>query len=119
MGFVLDEDVSRSCRAAWLNSRALAGKIERRSRRQVGPVALSQRYAPEPVHLAANGVGEFHQDPGFERLTLAGGSDHAGMRCPERAEGIPQFGFCRDAQRSEERRVGKECVSTCRSRWSP
>ena len=21
--------------------------------------------------------------------------------------------------RSEERRVGKECVSTCRSRWSP
>src|SRR3546814_3754581 len=29
---------------------------------------------------------------------------------------------CRGArgeQRSEERRVGKECVSTCRSRWSP
>src|SRR3546814_8238237 len=26
----------------------------------------------------------------------------------------------RDADpRSEERRVGKECVSTCRSRWSP
>src|SRR3546814_12759876 len=23
------------------------------------------------------------------------------------------------AQRSEERRVGKECVSTCRTRWSP
>src|SRR3546814_4142896 len=25
----------------------------------------------------------------------------------------------RDKARSEERRVGKECVSTCRSRWSP
>src|SRR3546814_8040188 len=25
---------------------------------------------------------------------------------------------CR-SRRSEERRVGKECVSTCRSRWSP
>src|SRR3546814_1706822 len=25
----------------------------------------------------------------------------------------------RNARRSEERRVGKECVSTCRSRWSP
>src|SRR3546814_303277 len=25
----------------------------------------------------------------------------------------------RQAARSEERRVGKECVSTCRSRWSP
>src|SRR3546814_13910571 len=24
-----------------------------------------------------------------------------------------------DGYRSEERRVGKECVSTCRSRWSP
>src|SRR3546814_17149966 len=24
-----------------------------------------------------------------------------------------------NAARSEERRVGKECVSTCRSRWSP
>src|SRR3546814_16743797 len=24
-----------------------------------------------------------------------------------------------DWQRSEERRVGKECVSTCRSRWLP
>src|SRR3546814_18318113 len=24
-----------------------------------------------------------------------------------------------DHGRSEERRVGKECVSTCRSRWSP
>src|SRR3546814_13118333 len=25
----------------------------------------------------------------------------------------------RKRKRSEERRVGKECVSTCRSRWSP
>src|SRR3546814_16496434 len=25
----------------------------------------------------------------------------------------------REQDRSEERRVGKECVSTCRSRWSP
>src|SRR3546814_15328500 len=24
-----------------------------------------------------------------------------------------------EGRRSEERRVGKECVSTCRSRWSP
>src|SRR3546814_9704120 len=24
-----------------------------------------------------------------------------------------------EPKRSEERRVGKECVSTCRSRWSP
>src|SRR3546814_21144452 len=28
-------------------------------------------------------------------------------------------GRCASEARSEERRVGKECVSTCRSRWSP
>src|SRR3546814_15911638 len=28
------------------------------------------------------------------------------------------FGFQYFVSRSEERRVGKECVSTCRSRWS-
>src|SRR3546814_12088614 len=27
--------------------------------------------------------------------------------------------FALEEHRSEERRVGKECVSTCRSRWSP
>src|SRR3546814_12283112 len=27
--------------------------------------------------------------------------------------------WARGRTRSEERRVGKECVSTCRSRWSP
>src|SRR3546814_9789370 len=30
-----------------------------------------------------------------------------------------EFGGDWVAKRSEERRVGKECVSTCRSRWSP
>src|SRR3546814_16641188 len=29
------------------------------------------------------------------------------------------FRLNEDAGRSEERRVGKECVSPCRSRWSP
>src|SRR3546814_8363063 len=29
------------------------------------------------------------------------------------------FGGIAPEERSEERRVGKECVSTCRSRWSP
>src|SRR3546814_13686465 len=29
------------------------------------------------------------------------------------------LGTCEDAMRSEERRAGQVCVSTCRSRWSP
>src|SRR3546814_20596590 len=32
---------------------------------------------------------------------------------------VPAGGRRYRALRSEERRVGKECVSTCRSRWSP
>src|SRR3546814_16899093 len=38
-------------------------------------------------------------------------TDYARMRLPFRPEP--------EQPRSEERRVGKECVSTCRSRWSP
>src|SRR3546814_4970327 len=33
--------------------------------------------------------------------------------------GIERHGAQLACQRSEERRVGNECVSTCRSRWSP
>src|SRR3546814_5656020 len=37
-------------------------------------------------------------------------------------EAVFELGVRREAgveRRSEERRVGKKCVSTCRSRWSP
>src|SRR3546814_1165128 len=37
--------------------------------------------------------------------------------CPREAEGRSRQ--LAAYSRSEERRVGKECVSTCRSRWSP
>src|SRR3546814_11757185 len=37
---------------------------------------------------------------------------------PARRADLADFFFW-TAWRSEERRVGKECVSTCRSRWSP
>src|SRR3546814_5655345 len=36
------------------------------------------------------------------------------MNRPSRTMIMPRIPY-----RSEERRVGKECVSTCRSRWSP
>src|SRR3546814_12185228 len=35
------------------------------------------------------------------------------------AESQAPEGVFLKSSRSEERRVGKECVSTCRSRWSP
>src|SRR6059058_1392251 len=36
-----------------------------------------------------------------------------------RLRGLGRILFSQRGQRSEERRVGKECVTTCRSRWSP
>src|SRR3546814_11031052 len=44
--------------------------------------------------------------------------DHSGRGPVLRGHG-PQDERAVDGHRSEERRVGKECVSTCRSRWSP
>src|SRR3546814_11142864 len=35
------------------------------------------------------------------------------------ATGITAYTGVAEQERSEERRGGKECVSTCRSRWSP
>src|SRR3546814_12320804 len=43
---------------------------------------------------------------------------HATHLEPSEVAGIARSGAT-VAIRSEERRVGKECVSTCRSRWSP
>src|SRR3546814_4995559 len=39
--------------------------------------------------------------------------------CAHHHKGRPGNAPQRPLFRSEERRVGKECVSTCRSRWSP
>src|SRR3546814_11904134 len=69
----------------------------------------------------------------FERLVGVAAGDAERTQVDEREVGI---GAARDDigaarlqpvreclrvsdRRSEERRVGKECVSTCRSRWSP
>src|SRR3546814_6516709 len=55
---------------------------------------------------------------------LAAKAPDADMLVQEMVAGRRELmlGMLRDPQygpRSEERRVGKECVSTCRSRWSP
>src|SRR3546814_1281326 len=41
----------------------------------------------------------------------------SGLTCTE--ENFTVKAGAQRVARSEERRVGKECVSTCRSRWSP
>src|SRR3546814_7642045 len=48
-------------------------------------------------------------------LDLVGDEERA--VAPAQPRRLGEVGLVR--QRSEERRVGKECVNTCRSRWSP
>src|SRR3546814_16979261 len=53
----------------------------------------------------------------LERLALGDGGALGGE--VDDVGGQPLGGRLERYARSEERRVGKECVSTCRSRWSP
>src|SRR3546814_13432204 len=61
--------------------------------------------------------------PPLPRKTAPGVADPAGNLHTYRNAAMEQASLPRRAEqrpdRSEERRVGKECVSTCRSRWSP
>src|SRR3546814_5608137 len=57
--------------------------------------------------------------PGSASVKLAASPSLLRTR-PTRSPTSSQSNRClRTSDRSEERRVGKECVSTCRSRWSP
>src|SRR3546814_1577902 len=73
-------------------------------------VCSSDLFAPA-VHrrhaVAARGAQQTQQYGFGLVIAMVGEREHLG------------FGELRAKRRSEERRVGKECVSTCRSRWSP
>src|SRR3546814_4785418 len=58
---------------------------------------------------------------GLTAVTTADGRFTAMMPHPERVTRNVMMSWAPDrwGSRSEERRVGKECVSTCSSRWSP
>src|SRR3546814_15369272 len=78
--------------------------------RQLGRVVPNAGVADQAIELSEGLDAARH---GFtmavERPNIALDADH-GI-----AVALPDF----LQARSEERRVGKECVSTCRSRWSP
>src|SRR3546814_8345156 len=57
---------------------------------------------------------------GQQRQQQVGIGDRQNRRFARNADRQVDRGrHLRSRGRSEERRVGKECVSTCRSRWSP
>src|SRR3546814_8929929 len=79
--------------------------------------------------MRGHGLGDYaldtipHEDPAVYKMLCKG--DSIGVFQVESRAQINMLPRLRPIEfydlviRSEERRVGKECVSTCRSRWSP
>src|SRR3546814_15138068 len=80
-----------------------------------GRVDIRIDHDARSVRITDDGTGIPVSEAPRRLLAIGGsrkrGTDARGFRGIGRLAGL--------AYRSEERRVGKECVSTCRSRWSP
>src|SRR3546814_15488889 len=90
--------------------RVEADEAEARLRRREGPgqaAAMILRYV-----IIVHGAGDVEIGIGVEPL------DEAQPLVAKIGFHL-EIGVEAEGLRSEERRVGKECVSTCRSRWSP
>src|SRR3546814_14834780 len=76
---------------------------------------MEQRQYILPLQISP-AFGLFHQ----QRQLLEGERGRVGVNGGDRS-GVAAVDVAKieESRRSEERRVGKECVSTCRSRWSP
>src|SRR3546814_16864191 len=110
-------------------SRADIGEVRPGPRLRIAlapPVVARQdaRQEARLLRLGAIGVdnGSHHREAEGEKRQRIGGSQFLlpDMLLRDRPARTAIFGGpMRGGPRSEERRVGKECVSTCRSRWSP
>src|SRR3546814_11679100 len=70
----------------------------------------------ENVRDILNVANLVHAPPDLQQRVIFGGSGVGRIEQQDVAEARAP---ARGKLRSEERRVGKECVSPCRSRWSP
>src|SRR3546814_4142942 len=92
----------------------------------IGATALMAKFAANAAHSAqeTEKITRILRDMGYLTEEAANAMDEFGNSVAGRQVSKLQVelkNFQADAKktRSEERRVGKECVSTCRSRWSP
>src|SRR3546814_20161285 len=86
---------------------------------EVGPAQLSE-LVPSLANLDADLRAEILEDAHYAPYLERQQGEISELRANE-AVRLPSFLDYRAIAglRSEERRVGNECVSTCRSRWSP
>src|SRR3546814_4461127 len=77
-------------------------------------------YLNEQMKAIQKELGESEDGPN-EQEELASKVEKAGMHKEAKAKAVAELNKLKmmPPMRSEERRVGKECVSKCRSRWSP
>src|SRR3546814_13944122 len=75
---------------------------------------LKKGLALTPVKFGISFTASFLNQAGALIHVYTDGSIHLKHGGTEMGQGLNT-----KVARSEERRVGKECVSTCRSRWSP
>src|SRR3546814_11548343 len=74
----------------------------------------------EPFHAAVPDHARRLESQHQIKLAMAGDAVRAvQLHDIENAQAARFEAAAQQTRRSEERRVGKECVSTCRSRWSP
>src|SRR3546814_20103448 len=89
--------------------------------RRVKPKAIDQLAADMLAHGQLQNLVVYAEGNRFE--VAAGGRRYRAFKQLEKAKAIsarhPVSVDVRDKARSEERRVGKEGVRKCRSRWSP
>ena len=72
-----------------------------------------------PVHLVGSPDGVRNAGGVLDQVTREVEIEVLPENIPDRVELDVNALKIGDSLRSEERRVGKECVTTCRSRWSP
>src|SRR3546814_9223984 len=78
------------------------------------PISVTDRRAQAMAQTGEYYIKLYGSDPEFRSSRSNFAMKEDTLPSLERREDLAKFYF-----RSEARRVGKECVSTCRSRWSP
>src|SRR3546814_491882 len=103
---------------AWFASKKKAGTAAAEAKSLAAKSAAP--VAEEPIANALQ-IDQVRLELGYGLLPMING--HGGQRLTDQIKSLrrqlaQEIGFVMPS-RSEERRVGTECVSTCRSRWSP
>src|SRR3546814_19227236 len=81
---------------------------------------LHRTHNSQPTNTGGDKAGPFQGGSMNTTLTASPPELREALYSLSMAKDVPDAALLDDfVRRSEERRVGKECVSTCRSRWSP